>query len=160
MTLSFEPLENTTSAFFHDIFYASLFTPPGEPPPPRAIINSPELRRYYQYWGREGDLGFVIKDGEEPIGAIWSRKFSAEEPGYGFVAEDIPEFGIAIVKGRRGQRIGQRLLLHFFDALRERGDERVSLSVHGDNHAAEWYRRLGFRIHSFDGKHLRMVLDL
>lgn len=160
MSLSFHPLENTTTAFFHDIFHSSFYNPPGAPPIPFETIRNPELRRYYQYWGKEGDLGFIVqRDGEE-IGAIWSRYFTPEEPGSGFVAPEVPEFGIAIKRGYRGDGIGQQLIDHFLNALRARGDKQVSLSVHGDNHAAQWYQRIGFRTVAFNGKTMTMVLDL
>ena len=160
MTYTFKPLEDTTTAFFHELFHSSLYKPPGEPTIPFEVIRKPELRRYYQYWGKDGDLGFVImKDGEE-LGGIWSRRFTEEEPGYGFISPDVPELGIAIKKEYRGDGIGSLLINHFLDALRERGDKQVSLSVNGDNHAAQWYERMGFRTVAFDGKNLKMVLDL
>lgn len=160
MALSFQLLDNTTTAFFHELFHSSFYTPPGEPAIPFETIRSPEHRRYYEYWGREGDLGFVVsRDGEE-VGAIWSRRFTKEQPGYGFVGPDVPELGIAIKRGQRGGGLGQQLMDHFLDALRKRGDKQVSLSVHGDNHAAQWYQRMGFRTVAFDGKTMTMVLDL
>lgn len=160
MELTFHPLENTTTAFFHETFHSSFYNPPGAPPIPFETIRNPEMRRYYEYWGREGDLGFIVKRGEEEIGAIWSRRFSQEEPGYGFVSDNVPELGIAIKRGLRGEGVGQKLIDHFFAALRKRGDQQVSLSVHGDNHAAQWYQRMGFRTVAFDGKTMTMVLDL
>ena len=160
MVYTFEPIQNTTTAFFHELFHSSLYKPPGEPPIPFSDIRKPELRRYYEYWGRDGDLGFIILQDGEPVGGIWSRKFTDEEPGYGFISPDVPELGIAIKKGYRGNGIGNILMDHFLTALRERGDEQVSLSVNGDNHAAQWYQRMGFQTVAFDGKRLRMVLDL
>ncbi|SEP89917.1 GNAT family N-acetyltransferase [Neolewinella agarilytica] len=160
MTLSFKPLESTSTAFFHEMFHASFYTPPGEAPLTFEATRSPELRRYYEYWGREGDLGFVAMRGEEPVAIVWSRRFDQEEPGYGFVSADVPEFGVAVKKGMRGEGIGQQLMDHFLNALRERGDKQVSLSVHGDNHAAQWYQRMGFRTVAFDGKTMTMVMDL
>lgn len=160
MNITFHPLENTTTHFFHELFHSSFYKPPGEPQLPFEAIRSPELRRYYEYWGKDGDLGFIIAiDGEE-AGAIWSRRFPTEEPGYGFVADDVPELGIAIQRGMRGKCLGQKLMDHLLDSLRERGDKQVSLSVHGDNHAAQWYERMGFRTVAFDGKTMTMILDL
>lgn len=160
MTLTFQPLDNTSTAFFHEMFHASFYTPPGEPQITFESTRSPELRRYYEYWGREGDLGFIaLRDGE-PVGCVWSRRFAQEEPGYGFVSADVPELGIAIKKGLRGEGIGQQLIDHFLAALKLRGDKQVSLSVHGDNHAAQWYQRMGFRTVAFDGKTMTMVMDI
>lgn len=160
MPFTFKPLEDTTTAFFHELFHSSFYKPPGEPAIPFEVIRQPEIRRYYEYWGKDTDLGFIIlKDGEE-VGAIWSRKFTAEEPGKGFINPEVPELGIAIKKGHRGAGIGNHLMTHFLAAVRKRGDKQVSLSVHGDNHAAQWYQRMGFRTVSFDGKTMKMVLDL
>ncbi len=127
---------------------------------PFEAIRNPEMRRYYEYWGKEGDLGFIVQKNGEEVGAIWSRRFPQEEPGYGFVAPDVPEFGIAIIRSERSGGIGKKLLSHFLKALRERGDKQVSLSVHRDNNAAQWYQRMGFRIVAFDGKTMTMVLEL
>ena len=160
MKLTLVPLEDTTTAFFHELFHSSLYKPPGEPQIPFEAIRSPELRRYYEYWGKDGDLGFLLlKDGEE-VGGIWSRRFPEDAPGYGFVDENVAELGIAIKRGHRGEGLGQLLIDRLLEALRERGDKQVSLSVHGDNHAAQWYERMGFRTVAFDGKTLTMVLDL
>jgi len=160
MPLTFHPLENTTTSFFHELFHSSFYTPPGEPPLTFEAIRAPEYRRYYEYWGKEGDLGFIVKRDGEEIGAIWSRRFEDDQPGYGFVANDVPEFGIAIKRGLRGGGVGQQLLDHFIEALRKRGDKQVSLSVHGDNHAAQWYQRMGFRTVAFDGQVMTMVKDV
>ena len=160
MELKLIPLEDTTTAFFHELFHSSFYKPPGEPQIPFEAIRSPELRRYYEYWGKEGDLGYILlKDGEE-VGGIWSRRFPEAAPGYGFVDENVAELGLAIKRGHRGQGLGQKLIDKLLEALRERGDRQVSLSVHGDNHAAQWYERLGFRTVAFDGKTMTMVLDL
>ena len=160
MELTLVPLEDTTTAFFHELFHSSLYKPPGEPQIPFEAIRSPELRRYYEYWGKDGDLGFLLLVDGEQRGGIWSRRFPEEAPGYGFVAGDVPEFGIAIQKGYRGQGLGQRLIDKLLEALRRRGDRQVSLSVHGDNHAAQWYERMGFRTVAFDGRTMTMVKDL
>ena len=160
MIYTFEPLENTNTAFFHELFHSSLYKPPGEPQIPFEHIHKPELRRYYEYWGKDGDMGFTILQDGEPIGGIWSRKFTDEAPGYGFISNDVAELGIAIKKGYRGNGVGGKLMDHFLEQLRARGDKQVSLSVHGDNHAAQWYQRMGFRVVAFDGKTMTMVLDL
>jgi len=126
MNITFHPLENTTTAFFHELYHSSFYKSPGEPQLPFEAIRNPEQ----------------------------------EEPGYGFVAPDVPEFGIAIIRSERSGGIGKKLLSHFLKALRERGDKQVSLSVHRDNNAAQWYQRMGFRIVAFDGKTMTMVLEL
>jgi GNAT superfamily N-acetyltransferase len=71
---------------------------------------------------------------------VWWRYFSAEEPGYGFVSEDVPEVGIGVVAGRRGEGIGRALL----NALLAVAPGALSLSVDDGNPAVELYRKSGF----------------
>jgi GNAT superfamily N-acetyltransferase len=68
------------------------------------------------------------------------RDFTADAPGYGFVSEDIPELGIGVVEGRRGEGIG-RALMNGIIAAAKGG---LSLSVEDDNPAVELYRKSGF----------------
>ena len=56
-----------------------------------AVQSLPELRGYAENWGRDGDRGYGAFDDQKVVGAAWVRLWSAEHPGYGFVAEDIPE---------------------------------------------------------------------
>ena len=65
---------------------------------------------------------------------------TAADPGYGFVAADIPEVGMGVVADWRGLGVGRRLL----SELLERHPV-MSLSVDTDNvGAAGLYRSLGF----------------
>ena len=69
-----------------------------ERPPFDELLDDPELRRYVEDWGRKGDVAIVALDRlDEPVGAAWYRLFSRDEPGYGFVAADVPELSIARV---------------------------------------------------------------
>ena len=64
----------------------------------------PQLRRYFVGMGRPGDGGVVAvtADGAR-LGTAWYRLFSAEEPGWGFIAVDVPE----LADRRRGRGAGQ-----------------------------------------------------
>ena len=62
----------------------------------------PTFQQYIGGFPRDTDLGFIAERDGQLVGAVWSRYFTADEPGYGFVAEDIPEIGIGVVAGRRG----------------------------------------------------------
>lgn len=98
---------------------------------------------FQQYIGgfpRPTDVGFIaVREGQD-VGAIWSRYFTVDEPGYGFVSEDIPELGIGVVAGRRGEGIGRALL----NAMIAASTTDLSLSVEDGNPAAELYRKSGF----------------
>ena len=153
------PIGEADQAFLWEMLYQALFVPEGAEPLPREIVKQPEIARYVAEWGRSGDRGFIaIEEGEgKAIGAVWERRFSASEKGYGFVAEGIPELSIAILPGYRNRGIGTALLERLIGE--KRGDRAgVSLSVSAENPAIRLYRRLGFREVEVDGSSVIMVL--
>lgn len=126
-------------------------------------LAQPELRRYVEGWGRKGDLAIVALDRlDEPVGAAWYRTFSADEPGYGFVAADVPELSIAVFPECRGQRVGSLLLTSLVTRAQADGHRALSLSVAQDNPATRLYARQGFVVaaDAGSGGSLTMVLDL
>jgi ribosomal protein S18 acetylase RimI-like enzyme len=111
-----------------------------------AAFAKPHIRRYLDGWGRVGD-GAVIavtEDGQR-LGAAWYRLFPAEDPGWGFVAPDVPEIGIGVAMTARGMGIGGALLDALLTLAREQGYRAVSLSVDRQNPAQRLYQRNGFR---------------
>jgi ribosomal protein S18 acetylase RimI-like enzyme len=71
--------------------------------------------------------------------------FPAEEPGWGFVATDVPELSIGVISEVRGTGIGSALLDALLTLAREQGFRAVSLSVDRQNPARRLYERKGFR---------------
>ena len=100
----------------------------------------PTFQKYLAGFPRDTDLGFIAEREGQDVGAVWSRYFTAADPGYGFVAEDIPELSIGVVAGRRGEGIGRALL----NAMLAASPVSLSLSVEDGNPAEELYRKSGF----------------
>ncbi|MDO7881707.1 GNAT family N-acetyltransferase [Salinibacterium soli] len=100
----------------------------------------PTFDQYVGGFPRETDRGFVAEVNGEPVGMVWSRYFTADAPGYGFVSAGIPELGIGIVDGFRGRGIGRGLIETMIAATP--GD--LSLSVEDGNPAIGLYRSVGF----------------
>jgi GNAT superfamily N-acetyltransferase len=109
------------------------------------VVAARETAHYVAGWPRPGDLGVVAVDsGGGPIGAAWLRRFSAGDPGYGFVGPEVPEMSIGVVPRWRGRGVGGALI----DALVRRaaaaGTGQISLSVERANPARDLYVRAGF----------------
>lgn len=125
-----------------------------------AALADPMLERYHRDWGREGDFGVIAEIDGEPVGAAWYRRFTAEEPGYGFVDEDTPEIGIAVVPLHRRKGIGETLLRALMSEARQRGVKALSLSVAVHNRSRRMYERVGFTKVREEGENWVMRVEL
>ena len=132
-----------------------------ERPSMDAVLGDPRNARYVEGWGRAGDVAVCALDRrDEPVGAAWYRRFSAAAPGYGFVADDVPELAIGVYPEFRGQRVGSLVLGALIARARRDGERAVCLSVNPENRAKRLYARHGFEVVSDDGDALTMVLTL
>ena len=113
--------------------------------PIQKAIADPALAKYWKGWGRESDLGAVIElsGGGLPVACAWVRLLGPENPGFGYVAPDIPELGVGVLSGYRGLGLGTLALRRLLDECRGQFPG-VSLSVREDNPAIRLYTRLGF----------------
>ncbi len=132
-----------------------------ERPPLDDVVAQPENARYITGWGRSGDVALCALDRrDEPVGAAWYRRFTAAEPGYGYVADDVPELSIAVYPEFRGQRVGSLLLGALLARARRDGERAISLSVNTQNRAKRLYARYGFEVVTKQADTLTMVLGL
>lgn len=114
----------------------------------------PEIAHYLATVPGRGDFGIVaeaLPDGEaaslaEPlaVGLIWMLFFDSGEPGFGFVADGVPEYALWVREGWRRQGIGRALTRAVIEEARERGLTRISLSVEDDNPSRLLYLGEGF----------------
>lgn len=143
------------------LYEAAYWSAESERPPLRQAMTEPAIRHYLEGFRRPGDFGLIAESEErEPIGAAWFRFFSSDDPGYGYVADDVPEVTIAVVPEWRGKGLGGRLLQELLSCAHEAGLGRVSLSVNPANPAKRLYERLGFVRTGFDGDSETMVVEL
>jgi ribosomal protein S18 acetylase RimI-like enzyme len=140
--------------FLWDMLYESIHVRPGFAPPPRSLLDEPDIAHYLAEFGRPGDdAQLAIDESGDRIGAAWCRRMPADDPGYGFVAAEIPELGTAVVAGWRGRGVGTRLI----EQLVAR-HPAMSLSVDNDNDSArQLYERLGFVSVAVEGTATTMV---
>ena len=126
-----------------DFLYDAVFVPEGTPPPPKSIVDLPELQVYIRDFGRrKDDLCFLAEVKGMPVGAVWTRIMN----DYGHVEDGVPSLAISVRKEYRGGGIGTVLMRTILGELRKRGYEKVSLSVQKANYAVGMYRNVGFRI--------------
>lgn len=71
-----------------------------------------------------------------------------------------PEFAISVKKEFRQQGIGSKLMQEMIVLLKNRGYEKVSLSVNKDNYAYRMYQKLGFHVLREQDEDYLMVLAL
>ena len=140
------PAEARDVAFMAAMLVETAYPPWADPKPtPDQALTNPHSARYLRSWGRAGDLGVIAEDASGPIGAAWCRLLPASEPGYGFVAEDVPEISIAVLAGHRGEGVGKRLLTALIEDASSHGVRGLSLSVHLLNPVAlHIYEQAGF----------------
>lgn len=128
--------------------------------PADEALRIPEIARYIEDWGREGDLGLVATEDGRPVGAAWYRTFTSDAPGYGYVADDIPELAIAVVADARGRGTATALLRALIDGARADGLRALSLSVSATNPSRRIYERAGFVDVATEGDSYVMVAEL
>jgi ribosomal protein S18 acetylase RimI-like enzyme len=152
-------LTSKDEPFLWEMLYQALYIPEGQSALPREVVHLPELSRYVKGWGREGDCGLFVSDTVigQPVGAVWLRLLVGDNKGYGYVNDDTPELGIAVLPEYRGQGIGTQLLTHLFASVC--GQSSISLSVSANNPAVRLYKRFGFEILSKTDESLLMKRD-
>lgn len=121
---------------------------------------SPELAHYFQFFPGDADFGIADTIGGVVRGVAWLVLLPESDPGYGFVAPDVPELSITTFDGFRRQGIGGALLSHLLKEADARGVRAVSLSVEDGNGARRLYESLGFRVVGRTGGSDTMLVEL
>jgi len=124
------------------MLYQSLHVPDGEEPFPRSVLDNANIAHYLRDFGSLSgdDAQLCIGDSGNQVGAAWCRRLTSEDPGYGYVGDEVPELGMAVDANWRGRGVGRHLLE---DLLARQ--PAMSLSVDNANTSATaLYLSLGF----------------
>ena len=140
-----------------DFLYEAIFIPEGVEPPARDIINLPELKIYYEDFGKgNADYCILADDDGRVVGAVWTRIMN----DYGHVDDDTPSFAISLQTEYRGKGIGTKLMIKILELLKERGYKKASLAVQKANYAVKMYEKVGFKTVDENSEEYIMVCDL
>ena len=154
------PLVPADQMFLWEMLYQSLYVPRGHAPFERSVLEEPLIARYAAGWGRADDCGFVaVAVDDLRVGAIWLRWLVGAERGFGYVDEQAPELGMAVLPAYRGQGIGSSLLTRLIAQAAD-SYEQMCLSVAAENPARGLYERFGFETVKISGATLTMCKRL
>lgn len=140
-----------------DFIYEAIFIPEGVEPPPKSIINQPDLQVYIKDFGTEkDDICFVAEADGKIVGAVWVRDMQ----DYGHIADGIPSFAISLYKEYRNFGIGTKLMTTMISELKSRGYKKTSLAVQKANYAVRMYKKVGFSVVDENEEEYIMVCEL
>ena len=128
-----------------DFLYEAIYIPEGIEPPPKSVIECPELQEYIVEFGnRKHDKALVAEMQGNVIGAIWVRIMN----DYGHIDNDTPSLAMSVYKKYRGLGIGTSLLKQLLQVERLAGYSKISLSVQKEHPEFERFSPHCFR-HTF-----------
>ena len=144
-------------SLLQEFVYQAIYIPEGMKPPPRSVVDLPELQVYIAGFGTQpSDYCLVAEVTGTVVGAAWSRIMQ----DYGHIDDRTPSLAISLLPEYRGLGIGTQLLRSLLLLLQENGYLRFSLSVQKDNPALRLYERAGFRILAEKGTEYLMLRDI
>ncbi|MCH5350199.1 MAG: GNAT family N-acetyltransferase [Oscillospiraceae bacterium] len=143
MNYTIRKINKTEYSLLNDFLYEAIFIPEGVEPPPKAIINTPELQVYVDGFGQqEHDRALVAEVDNKVVGAVWVRIMN----DYGHIDDSTPSFAISLYKEYRGYGIGTDMMRKMLALLKDCGYKQASLAVQKANYAVKMYRKVGFEI--------------
>ncbi len=141
--MKYRELKKAEADILKDFLYEAIFIPEGVTPPDKSIVENPELKIYYEDFGRkEADFCIVAESKGKIVGATWSRI----RDDYGHVDDHTPSLSISLYPSYRSKGHGRVLMKKLMDKLKEKGYKKVSLSVQKENYAFKFYESLGFKV--------------
>ena len=157
MNYSIRKIREDEYRLLDDFIYEAIFIPEGVEPPPKSIINQPDLQVYIKNFGREkDDICFVAGIEGKVVGAVWVRDMQ----DYGHIADGVPSFAISLYKEYRNFGIGTKLMTTMLSEPRSRGYKKTSLAVQKANYAVRMYKKVGFSIVDENDEEYIMVCEL
>ena len=141
----------------NDFLYNAIYITDGVEPPPKSIINCPELQEYvFEFGKRKDDRALVAEVQGNVVGAIWVRIMN----DYGHIDNDTPSLAMSVFQKYRGQGIGTSLLQQLLLVEKTSGYSKLSLSVQKNNYAVKMYKKAGFLVVDENSEEYIMTVNL
>ncbi len=157
MQVEIRALRNDEIELLKEFLYEAIFIPEGVTPPPKDIVEKPELRVYTDDFGtRQGDNCLVAVIDNKVVGAVWTRIMY----DYGHVDDATPSFAISLYKDYRDQGIGRKLMKEMLSLLKTQGFNKASLAVQKANYAVRMYEKVGFHTVDENDEEYIMICEL
>ena len=131
-------LNKSEVSLLKEFTYLAVYVPQGVIIPPKSIVELPELRVYYQDFGKQaGDVCLVAEADNKIVGAVWTRIVN----DFAHIDDNTPSLAIAVAKESRGKGVGTRLLNKMLDVLKDRlrGKENLSIGLYYDVPSRRFY---------------------
>ena len=143
MDYTIRAIKETEYPLLEDFLYEAIFVPDGVEPPPKSIVDAPELQVYISGFGSEPhDAALIAEVDNKAVGAVWVRIMN----DYGHIDGETPSFAISLYKEYRGLGIGTEMMTAMLAILKDRGYKQASLAVQKANYAVKMYHKVGFEI--------------
>ena len=143
MDYKIRKIKETEYFLLKNFLYEAIFVPDGVEPPPKSIVDAPELQVYISDFGSQPhDMALIAEVDHKAVGAVWVRIMN----DYGHVDDETPSFAISLYKKYRGLGIGTEMMEAMLTILKDRGYRQVSLAVQKANYAVKMYHKVGFEI--------------
>lgn len=141
----------------NDFLYEAIYIPDGIEPPPKSVIDSPELQEYiYDFGNSKHDKAFVAEVKGKIVGVVWVRIMN----DYGHLDDETPSLAMSVYKEYRGLGLGTALLKELLLILKSNGYSKVSLSVQKANYAVKMYKKVGFIVFDENDEEYIMMAHL
>lgn len=143
MKYTIRELRQTETSLLNDFLYEAIVIPEGIDPPPKTIIQRPEIQVYVENFGdREDDIALVAEVDGMVVGAVWARIMN----DYGHIDDETPSLAISLYKDYRNYGLGTEMMFQIINKLRSKGYSKISLAVQKANYAVKMYRKVGFEV--------------
>lgn len=144
-----------------DIMYETIYHPDKNNPYPKSVIYLPQVRIYWDNWGKAKDDSCLVSiSNNKIIGAVWIRTFSGEIKGFGYIDKQTPEIAVALFDEYRNKGIGTQLMKRMIELANRKGFTQISLSITKGNPAINLYLRLDFEVIDENEEDYIMLLKL